>query len=719
MLAKLIDIWLGVLVFFNTFLALLIYYKNPKSRANIFYSLAVLSSALWTAGTLLFRIADGLFLHIISDILWAATVPIVYFFLYFSLNFPNKIKLKKRIHILIFLPAFFVLLYLILYVGLYTEIKYINGYRAFVYNPLTFFPYSLYIVSYFLASFIILLKKYFRYEGLVRTQLYFVISGTLFSSAAGVVFGLIFTYFGNFQYYWMSSGFTFIMTGFIAYAIVRHRLMDIRFVLRKYSVYFTALLSIIVPIILIKYFFANYLSIRFVWADYLFIIIAVAAFPVLKDKYFYFANKYFFSSLYDARLVIAKISDKLRSTLLIDNIYRYIAESLADALHIKTIGIFLFNEKHNTFDVKYSYGRNAGRLESFAGSQDFYNEYIRKNKVALTEKIRKDSYVKHKKTIDLLDMNGAELVIPLLVKDKIIGLVTLSDKESHEIYNDEDFQLLEIISAQAAIAIDNALNYEEVKNFSKKLQHEVEVATEGLIRANSKLRQLDQAKSEFVSIASHQLRTPLTIIKGYISMIIEGNYGKISSPVRESLDKVYSSNERLIHLVENLLNISRIESGRLEINKVPTQLTDIIASVVDELRVRAREKGLRLIYDEPTEALPDALIDVEKIRQVAMNLIDNAIKYTKKGKITVKIVREKHNLVCQITDTGMGINKNDLLDLFEKFSRGSGTSLVHTEGTGLGLYVAKQMITAHGGEIKGKSRGEGKGSVFTFTLPLL
>ena len=145
----------------------------------------------------------------------------------------------------------------------------------------------------------------------------------------------------------------------------------------------------------------------------------------------------------------------------------------------------------------------------------------------------------------------------------------------------------------------------------------------------------------------------------------------------------------------------------------------MVADVTEELMIRAREKGIKLIYKKPKNKLPKVRIDREKIRQEIINLIDNAVKYTEKGKVEVSVEQKEDYLQCAVKDTGMGIIKDDYLGLFDKFSRGTGTALVHTEGTGLGLYVAKQMINLHKGKIWAKSKGKGKGSEFYFTLPVV
>jgi signal transduction histidine kinase len=201
-------------------------------------------------------------------------------------------------------------------------------------------------------------------------------------------------------------------------------------------------------------------------------------------------------------------------------------------------------------------------------------------------------------------------------------------------------------------------------------------------------------------------------------MILEGNFGELDMAKQESLEKVYQSNERLIQLVENLLNISRIESGRLQFNYEIMRFEELADSVMDELSQYAKKKGLKLIYKKPKKKLPKVRIDEEKLRQVVMNLVDNAIKYTKKGTVTVTLKLNKKNIDFCVSDSGMGISPTDLPNLFKKFSRGTGTSVVHTEGTGLGLYVADQMIKYHKGKVWAESNGINKGSKFCFLLPI-
>ncbi len=236
--------------------------------------------------------------------------------------------------------------------------------------------------------------------------------------------------------------------------------------------------------------------------------------------------------------------------------------------------------------------------------------------------------------------------------------------------------------------------------------------------AYQEVEKLSKAKSEFISIASHQIRTPLTAIKGYISMILEGSYGKLVDRVKTPLENVYKSNERLINLVNDLLSISRIESGKMELELEKSSIEEIVMGVVDDLKITAEKKNLYLKLEKPTEPLPKIMLDKDKMRQVILNLVDNAIKYTRKGGITINTKVIDSGFQILVKDTGGGMSKEDLVKLFESFSRGIVGAQSYNGGTGLGLYIAKRFVEMHNGRIRAESDGIDKGSSFFIELPI-
>ncbi|MBI1956893.1 MAG: hypothetical protein HYS44_00330, partial [Candidatus Niyogibacteria bacterium] len=256
-----------------------------------------------------------------------------------------------------------------------------------------------------------------------------------------------------------------------------------------------------------------------------------------------------------------------------------------------------------------------------------------------------------------------------------------------------------------------------VRREAKQKERLVELTKE-LASANQELKKLDQLKSDFLSFASHQLRGPLSAIKGYVSMVLEGTYGAISDAAQETLGRVYRSNEQLIHLVDDFLNLARIEEGRIQYAFAPASLENVVDDVVGALADTAFKKGLELRWTRPVPPLPLVSMDASKIREVLYNLVDNAIKYTEHGQVEVALVRGRSGVKLSVRDTGVGLDAEEVGRLFRRFGRAGGARNNNTSGIGIGLYIARYVIEAHGGTIYAESPGNYQGSTFTMELPL-
>ncbi len=297
----------------------------------------------------------------------------------------------------------------------------------------------------------------------------------------------------------------------------------------------------------------------------------------------------------------------------------------------------------------------------------------------------------------------------------VIGLILLIGSQFFFL---KDTASLVLVSVTLLLAM--GFGYMLIRSVEEEIKRkeELQTLTQELAEANQELKRLDAAKSEFISIASHQLRTPITAIRGYVSLVLEGSYGKVTLTLQDVLNKVYVVNNRMGQLVEDLLSISRIESGRVQYNFTETQLEPIVADVVDMFSIIAKEKGLSLKIHLPKKTLPKLLIDANKIREVVSNLIDNAIKYTKEGSVSVSVEGREGFVSVSVQDTGIGVDPEDSKRLFEKFTRSSETMKLDVSGTGLGLYVGKNFVNAHGGVLSVQSEGKGKGSCFRMELPV-
>lgn len=231
-------------------------------------------------------------------------------------------------------------------------------------------------------------------------------------------------------------------------------------------------------------------------------------------------------------------------------------------------------------------------------------------------------------------------------------------------------------------------------------------------------REIDRMKSEFISIAAHQLRTPLSAVKWVLKMIIDGDMGKVTPEQKKYLSKGYESNERMINLVNDLLSVSRIEEGRFLYEFEMVDLDELIKAEASEENHAFTKKNLTFEYHRPAKGTPKVYADASKLRLVIQNLIDNAVRYTPEGgKITIDVERQKEFLSVSVSDTGVGIPKSQQRKLFTKFFRASNVLKMSPDGTGLGLFIVRNVVRKHGGQIDVRSE-EGKGATFTFTIPL-
>lgn len=288
--------------------------------------------------------------------------------------------------------------------------------------------------------------------------------------------------------------------------------------------------------------------------------------------------------------------------------------------------------------------------------------------------------------------------------------------------NGETSYLIEVISFLLVLFISYFLQISfshEIKQSEnlKQMSGHLKKAIDKLEFTNKKLKELDKAKNEFLSVAAHQLRTPATAIKGYTAMILDGNFGECDPDVMTALQKVYQANERMTILVEDLLNTSRIETGHLKFEFSKIDVKSILEELESTFEIKAKNSGINFSVTYPKESLQEIIADKNKLREAISNIIDNAIKYTIKGSVKVILEKEENYIKITVKDTGRGMTERTMSNLFKKFSRGE-ESASEVEGTGLGLFVVKKLVEKHNGTITAESEGLNKGSKFILRLPI-
>lgn len=281
------------------------------------------------------------------------------------------------------------------------------------------------------------------------------------------------------------------------------------------------------------------------------------------------------------------------------------------------------------------------------------------------------------------------LILPLYYKKRIIGYVCVGKREKGN-YNRTDITALETIDEELVIAIQNAQSVQEVRELNANLEQRISNATKELRTSNKQLQKLDEAKDEFISMASHQLRTPLTSIKGYISMLIEGDLGELTDDQKYVLNEAFVSSERMVRLIGDFLNVSRLQTGRFVIEKRPIDLAALVEREINGLMQNAEAKGIQFTYKAPKN-IPMIDLDENKMQQVIMNFADNAIYYSKeKGKVRITLKKIKDWVELTVKDTGIGVPKDEQAGLFDKFYRASNARKARPDGTGVGLFLAKK-----------------------------
>jgi signal transduction histidine kinase len=564
---------------------------------------------------------------------------------------------------------------------------------------------------YYYGSFLILYLIYLLYKlssgfrhasGIKRMQLRYVLFGISIFSFITILFGVILPLFNINPVVAYDAQSSIIWVALTAYAIIAHQLFDIRVIIKK-TLEYSGLLAFTIGVYsLIVFLFShifgnnNFLS-TFIAAS----LIAFGFDPIRK----YLTNvtdKYLFKGEYDAQSVLTQLSQKLSDSVDITQANQSLVTLIKSQMRLTHAAVVTFaTEEDKTVAVKNitqdGYA-NPVDLQQILPEGAVIQQFVHQPRVILTELTRQqcdtntlDPTTKQICELLLVDLDkvGAAIALPILVNKRAIGMFLVGEKLSGDVFTKEEVEFLTIVSNQTANAIEKARFWEE-----------------------------DQMKSEFVSIASHELLTPTAAMKGYLSMILDDNMGQVDDTARRYLTKVAQSSDRLAQLVEELLNVSRIESGRVKINNRPFSLIDSVQKAVEELQLKAKEKTLDLAFISPTTPLPPVFADPDHVYRVLINLIGNSIKYTARGWVRCFVTQyDQKQLLFTITDSGLGIPEENLPHLFEKFYRADRKDIAGIQGTGLGLYISKKIVELMGGQMWVEST-VGKGTTFYFTVPI-
>lgn len=699
-----------------------VFFQNPKEKINKTFGSFILSILGWQISLFLFyQVSDPLSVYWFGKInfVFAELLALSLFFLCYF--FPKvHIRVEKQ-YLMIASIITFLLASVTLFTPFVVQSEIITGMRerttvfGFLYS---FFV--LHFVLFTIGGIALLFIKYKKLSGIYKLQTQYLILGFFIGITIGtvtnIVFPLIFKVY-IFQQFGLIAPLIFVL--FTSYAIVKHRLLDVQLLVTR-TISYSFLLLILGGIFSTGLFIAgrhlfttNDIGQNIFFSTILALLLAYL-FQPLRNLLENVTDKFFYKGQYKLQEVLSKLNKTLVSTYLVKDLLNNIVTLITSEIKVSNCQIFLMDDDRIRLYV--SKGLSLPKTPLSGAELSTIIKQIGHQKL-LFENIGEN----HLKS--LMRTSNTKAIFPLRTKDNFIGLLLVGDKLSGGILRDQDIKLLELFTPELSLAIQNAEAFDEISNFNLTLKDEVERATEKLKAANERLKELDQVKDEFVSIASHELRTPLTSIRNYQWMLLNNKGGKLTEKQRYYTERSYQSTNRLTKLVTDMLNVSRIDSGRLLLDVSKLQLPEMTKDILVELHEKIKEKNIKIIHQHTGEkSLPAVLADADKIKEVIINLIYNALKFTpEKGKIEISYKHDKKLVTMMIKDTGIGIDKTYLPSLFTKFGfvkDSLQSNHPSTESTGLGLYISKSIVELHGGSIWAESEGINQGTTFIFTLPV-
>ena len=711
---------LGMVALMALILGMLVLKKSKRHYdTKQWFFLVCLCLAVWSAGLEMFSLADnGAALDIASRWFYVASAVFCPVLAIFTAKSFLPLTKSVRSFICISSSLFIVLsIYIILAPEFIINVSEVTAPVDFSQIPINAINYIVFATFFSVFFLVVMWFGYVAWrksDTIRRKQVAIYMTGLLVSSIPGFVVDLLLPALGDYRYVWVGPVAIILFLFAIMYSIVKYRLMDVKTAVARSVSYMLLLIALAVVYIISAYvisivIFQRTLTIdsRVNFMNMILAILLAFLYQPIKKFFNKLTDRVFYYGEYDADTFAREISKILTYTADLQLLTRRVGNYIASSLKAEKVA-FCIPEKG-------IYGRTGRRRlsvveEDVRRIMDYYYKNCSFPEVILANQV-KDPELKK-----LLDIHRTKIVIPLLHQNQETGILFLGEHKSLG-YSSRDIEMLESIAGELAVSIRNSLSMEEINELNKSLQRRIDEATKELRFSNRQLQRLDEAKNEFISMASHQLRTPLTSIKGYLDMMLEGDLGKISPTQRAVLREAFSSSERMVRLINDFLNVSRLQTGKFTIDKQSVDIAQILRDEVSLLKVVADQRSVEMVL-KIDKKIPSLAVDSEKIRQVMLNMIDNAIYYSNPHKKVVITLKSSGKMIeFSVKDSGIGVPKSEQANLFGKFFRGTNAKKRRPDGTGVGLFLAKKVILSHDGEMIFESE-EGKGSTFGFRLPV-
>jgi signal transduction histidine kinase len=696
-------------------LVLFVYQKDRRNLTNVLFACLSVATLCWALTNYLtiFQLDSENLISVVRLILFCVVIQNAFFYL-FARTFPGASWKHSRKGLYMYGIFTFAAALATLSPFVFTSVKVDNGLPVTEAGPaiLIFVAHAAFSI---IVAFRSLIKKLRSASGTLKNQLQILLIASVLNWIVVPITNFALTpLLQTTTFIRLSPIYTFAFAAIIGYAIISQKLFDIRLIVARAVAYFMLISTLIGTYVAVVFGLTSVLAqneselVRQSLPLFAALFLVLTA-PLFKRLFDHLTNKIFYHDAYDPQTFLDQLNKTLVGNIEIGILMRHTAMVIGENIKAEC-HIFVK-------DTETASARLLGTSQKYLKEENL--ELIKSELATIKQKtVVADGLEPHyhdlKSALEASDIAViSSLITSYAANQEATAYLMLGPKKSGNAYSKQDIRIVNIITDELLIAIQNALRFEEIQSFNITLQKRINDATAKLKRSNEKLKEMDETKDEFISMASHQLRTPLTSVKGYLSMVLDGDAGKVPKGQEELLNQAYVSAQRMVYLIADLLNVSRLKTGKFVIDATPTNLADMVESEIAQLTEVARGHKLTLTYSKPKD-FPVLKLDETKTRQVVMNFIDNAIYYTPSGgKIKIELKTDRSSVYFMVKDNGLGVPKVDQGHLFTKFYRAKNAQKARPDGTGLGLFMAKKVITEQNGTILFEST-EGKGSTFGF-----
>lgn len=711
----------GILLFFGFLIFMLSAFMVSRSKneyVNMLFSVSALFFSVWIFFIGLFLISnDTEIVKMSLDMHYSAGMAIIAALYAASLALVSKKPLNITDAIKV-LPASMATVFALDSSFLITSVSLVDKSSVIVNTAGYVVYFGLFLLYFLMTMYNLFIVAKREYYGKTRQQVWLLFGTFMIAGVVTSVTNMTLPFFGMYHLVWLGPLSSVLFMVFLGIMVIRYRFFNFQAATLHGLAYIGSIAVIIglyfVAVDVMAYVLNIVTTIEYKGMDlpsmFIGIVLMLLFWPV-NAGFIKLIDFVFYRDRYKIKDLVAELGIIMSSSADMRYVLKKVAATLARTLGAQYITFIVMGD-----DETYVHGtKQRPRLTE----QDIREFMTIGRSLRHAEYVAPDisfSTMKPRRHDAILRQFKVAFLVPIKKERKVIGCMIVGDSQRGR-YEQRDLNALETVSNEISIAVQNMLSMVEINNMNLHLGQRVKSATRKLRLSNQKLRQMDARKDEFMGIASHQLRTPLTSIKGFVSGVLEGDAGEINDMQRMMLEQAFNSSERMVHLVGDLLNLSRIQNGKFVVNLEDSDFVAVVRDEVATLRKAAGERGIHL-QEHIDKDIGHIYADVEKLRQVVMNFIDNAIYYSKaEGVVTVSLTKTKRHIEYRVIDNGIGVPEKVQEELFTKFFRADNAKKQRPDGTGIGLFLAKRIIDEHGGDIIFESV-EGKGSTFGFRLPL-